>query len=565
MIQHDVVIVGSGIAGMRCALEIKRQAPRTDVALVSKLYPLRSPSVVERTGIAAALGNVHESLDGTITPSRGQRDLADSIEAHIADTLSFGGGLGNREAVAALCEAAPSAIIELELMGTPFSRTSEGRIAQTMGAGHSKPRLAYAADRTGHAILHTLYGELVRYGIKVYPEQFLLQLVVADGDACGVAVLDIRSGDVALINSKITVFATGTYGRVFGVTSDTQSSTGDGLVAAARAGVALHDLGNVQFHPLGLHGTGFVLDERLLHDGAYLLNTTEQRFMANYSPALGERAHPAAVLSAITGEIAAGRGAGVAKDHVWLDVRHLPAQHVREHVPHLIEFAHDYLGLNPFDDLIPVQPTAQHTLGGIPTDLDGRVAGLANFYAVGACATNGAHGTAALPGNMLAAAVVFGRRTGGVIADHLNAGDLLYGDLPNGALAQAEAEIARLLSRKGDGRVAGLREELLHSTSHSNGARNDTALQQQHIGLVHELRGRFARVALQDKGRRFNTELVEALELDRLLEVSSAVAQAKVGIPTAAPAFSPPVVVPSAPSAPAITQPITAPPAPPVS
>jgi succinate dehydrogenase/fumarate reductase flavoprotein subunit len=526
VIQHDVVVVGSGIAGMRCALEIKRRSASTDVVLVSKLYPVRSPSVIERTGIAAALGNVVEGANGTLQAARDSRPSADSIEAHIADTLAFGGEAGNRAAVAALCEAAPQAVIELELMGTPFSRTKEGRIAQTVGAGHSKPRLAYAADRTGHAILHTLYGELVRYGIKIYPECYMLGLLTDGGRAVGISTLDIRSGTVEAIGAKVTVFATGSYGRAFDVTADAQSSTGDGLAAAARAGVTLKDMGKVQFHPLGLGGTGFVINERLLSDGAYLLNAAEQRFMSSYSPALAERAHPAAVSEAIASEIAAGRGAGAAKSHVWLDVRHLPAQHIREHVPHLIEFARDYLGLNPFEELIPVQPTAQHALGGIPTDLDGRVEGLENFYAVGACATNGVHGNAALPGNMLAAAVVFGRRAGEAIASTLR--DVSHGALPASAEQDAEAEVSQLLERKGSGRAALLREELISAAGHHNGAPTAAAAGQQHLGLVRELHGRFEQVELDDKNRRFNTDLVEALELSRLLEVSSLVAQASV-------------------------------------
>ncbi|HYF63530.1 MAG TPA: FAD-binding protein, partial [Herpetosiphonaceae bacterium] len=380
------------------------------------------------------------------------------------------------------------------------------------------------ADRTGHAILHTLYGELVRYGIKVYPEFFMLSLLTDGGRAVGVSALDIRSGAVETFGAKVTVFATGSYGRAFDVTADAQSSTGDGLAAAARAGVALKDMGKVQFHPLGLGGTGFVINERLLADGAYLLNAAEQRFMATYSPALAERAHPGAVSEAIASEIAAGRGAGAAKDHVWLDVRHLPAQHIREHVPHLIEFANDYLGLNPFEQLIPVRPTAQHTLGGIPTDLDGRVEGLENFYAVGACATNGVHGNAALPGNMLAAAVVFGRRAGEAIASTLR--DVSHGAIPAEAAQDAENEVSLLLAGKGSGRAAALREELFGAASHHNGAPLAAAASQQHLGRVRELQARFEQIGLDDKNRRFNTDLVEALELRRLLEVSGLVAQA---------------------------------------
>jgi len=526
VIQHDVVIVGSGIAGMRCALEIKRQAPAADVALVSKLYPLRSSSVIERGGVAAALGNVLQAAQGIIAPARQQRSTADSVESHMGDTLAYGGGTGDAAAVAALCSEAPQLVYELEHMGAPFNRTVEGRIAQTSGAGHSNPRLAYAADRTGHAILHTLYGELVRYGIKVYPEWFLLSLLVEDGSARGITALDIRSGAVEVFNAKVTVFATGSYGRMFGVTSDAQSSTGDGLAAASRAGIALKGLDQVQFHPLGLADLGFVISERTLLDGGYLLNDAEERFMASYAPDLAERAPLAAVSQAIASEIAAGRGAGEAKNHVWLDVRHLPAQHVRDQFPHLIEFAQDYLGLNPFDELIPVQPTAHVTLGGIPTDVNGRVAEVRRFYAVGACANNGVHGSAPLPGNELAAALVFGRRAGAAIAKQL--GEKSFLSVPAAALDAAKAAIKALLSQKGDLRAATVREQLLSSMSASNGVQRHYDTLTEQIGRVRDLCNDFARTALQDHGSLFNTELVEALEVANLLEISELAASGAV-------------------------------------
>ncbi|MBA3470547.1 MAG: FAD-binding protein [Herpetosiphonaceae bacterium] len=525
MIQHDVVIVGSGIAGMRCALEIKRQAPEADVALVSKLYPVRSPSVIERGGVAAALGNVLQAAQGIIAPSRQHRSTADSVESHMGDTLAYGGGTGDAAAVAALCGEAPQVVYELEHMGAPFSRTVEGRIAQVAGAGHSNPRLAYAADRTGHAILHTLYGELVRYGIKIYPEWFLLSLLVEEGAARGITALDIRSGEVEVFNAKITVFATGSYGRIFGITSDAQSSTGDGLAAASRAGIALKGLDQVGFHPLGLADLGFVISERALLDGGYLLNSAEERFMGGYS-ALAERAPLADVSRAIASEIAAGRGVGAGKDHVWLDVRHLPAQHVREHFPHLIEFAQDYLGLDPFDALIPVQPTAHATLGGIPTDVNGRVADVRRFYAVGACANNGVHGAAPLPGNELAAALVFGRRAGAAIAKQL--GEKSFLSVPAEALATAKTTIKALLNQKGTGRAATVREQLLSSMSASNGVQRHYDALTEQIGRVRVLRNDFAGTALQDKGTLFNTELVEALEVANMLEISEVAASAAV-------------------------------------
>ncbi len=525
MIQHDVLIVGSGIAGMRCALEIKRQQPTADVALVTKLYPTRAPSVIEREGIAAALGNVRFDETGALVPSRGDRTF-DSPAQHAADTLKYAEGLADPAAVQLLCEQAPKAVYELEHMGTPFSRTAEGRIAQRAGWGHTQPRVAYAADRTGHAITHTLYGELIRFGIKVYPEWYVLSLAHSANRAQGVVALDIRSGETVAFQAKATVLATGSYGRIFGRTNDTQSSTGDGLALAYRAGLPLQDVELVQFHPLGLYSTGFVISERILLDGAHLLNGKRERVLKRYAKEL-ELAPLAVISAAIEHAIAAGDGAGEHKDHVWLDVRHLPANHLREHYPHLLEYAADYLGINPLEQLVPVLPTAAATLGGIPTNLDGAVLDaqqqpVAGLYAVGACASNGVNGANLLPGNALLSAVVFGRRTGAAIAAQLKAAPA-HGDFPADALQQALAEVEALLHQQGDMRAGAVRERLLATMSAACGPLRQSELLTQHLGSLHELRAEFNRIALDDKGHVYNAELVEALELSRMLDWGEAI------------------------------------------
>ena len=366
MIQHDVVIVGSGIAGMRCALEIKRKAPSADVALVTKLYPVRAPAVIERDGIAAALGNVMFA-DGVLVPSQRGDAHVDTPALHAADTLTYAEGLSHPDVVEFLCQEAPSAVYELEHMGVPFNRTTTGHIDQHHAWGHTKPRVAFVGDRTGHAIVHTLYGELVRFGIKVYPERFALRLMMAADRAQGVVALDIRSGAIEVFAAPITVLATGSYGRVFGRTTATQSSTGDGLALAYMAGLPLQNIELVQFHPLGLYPHGFAISERVLLDGAYLLNGQRERLMTRYAAKELEQASLTQISAAIEHEIAAGRGAGPLKDHVWLDVRHIPASFVRERYPHLLEWAADYLGINPLEALVPVRPTVGATLGGIPT------------------------------------------------------------------------------------------------------------------------------------------------------------------------------------------------------
>ncbi|XSG75187.1 FAD-binding protein [Herpetosiphon llansteffanensis] len=493
MIQHDVIVVGSGIAGMRCALEIKRSAPQANVAIVTKQYPVRAASVVERTGIAAALGN----------------SSADSVEAHISDTLAYGKS-NNAAAVKTLCELAPAAVYELEHMGLPFSRLKSGRIAQQPAYGHSQPRLANAGDQTGHAIVTTLYGEIVRFGIQVYPEQFMLGLVVDGKNVRGVSVLDIRSSEINIINAKVTVLATGSYGQLYANSADSYASTGDGHAAALRAGINLTGMDLVTFHPLGVANTGLIINERVLADGAHLLNAAEKRFT-------NELASLDVVAAAINAEIAAGNGVD---GHVWLDVRHLPTSQIRERYPHVLDYAEDFAGVNPKHDLIPVKPTQQATLGGLSTDLNGSVAGFEGLYAVGACANNGVHGEQALPGNELAAAVVFAKLAGAAIVAKL--GSAVHGNVPSYATSNASDEVEGLLGQKGAHKLGLVRKNLRHAFS------SQSASNEQQVGFVHSLRDQFGQIGLHDKNRRFNTELLEALELDRLLDVADAVAKASV-------------------------------------
>ena len=506
MIQHDVVIIGSGIAGMRCALEIKRQMPSANVAIVTKQYPTRAPSVMDRNGIAAVLHNQDQ----------------DRIELHANDTVIYGGGANNRDAVQILCENAPSAVYELEHMGLVFNRTRSGHLAQRKGYGHARARLAYSGDQTGHAIVHTLYGELVRFGIKIYPEFYMISLAVDGRSVRGVAMMDMRTSEVHVVNAKATVLATGSYGRIFATTSDANSSTGDGHAAALRAGVKLSNMDRVMFHPLGLAVNGLVLSEHLLHDGATLLNGKEQRFT-------DERGALSQICRDIEAEIVKGNGAGAKKDHVWLDLRDMPAQHIREFHPSVIEYARNYYGIDVFRDMIPVKPTVAATLGGIPTDINGQVTGFEGLFAVGACADNGIHGERALSGNDLASAVVFGKRTGGFIVSWLGQAAHDYKPVPDYVLSSASDEVNMLLNQKGDGKLADLRQALWGSVSKNNGLTQDVDLVQQHVGMMRETRNRFDNVALQDKSRRFNLELVDALELDRMVDVAGEVAKARIG------------------------------------
>ncbi|HEY1013467.1 MAG TPA: succinate dehydrogenase flavoprotein subunit [Herpetosiphonaceae bacterium] len=528
MIQHDVVIVGSGLAGMRCAIEIKRKAPATDLAIVSKVYPTRSHSGAAQGGIAASLGNVMYDGEKNLVASKGRNAEADSWETHMYDTVKGSDFLGDQDAIALLCQDAVPTLYELEHMGVPFSRTSDGRIAQRPFGGHTNPRACYAADRTGHAILHTLYGEIVRYGIKVYPEWYMLGLVVEDNVCRGVTVLDIRTGELEVVNSKVTMFGTGGYGRAFKITSNAYSSTGDGITAAYRAGLPLEDMEFVQFHPTGLYQHGILMSEGARGEGGYLLNGNGERFMQRYAPGRMELAPRDLVSRSIYEEIEAGRGAGPNKDYVLLDLRHLGAKKLNEKLPQITELARDYLGIDPLDEPVPIQPTAHYSMGGIPTDVNGRVLAGENkvvrgFYAAGECACVSVHGANRLGTNSLLEATVFGRRTGAAIADFLNSEKPELLPASAGALDAARAEVSGLLGQTGAENAADIRAELQATMMGNAGVFREAGKLAQQVGIIHDLRERFSRVALDDKGKRFNTELIEALELSHKLEFSETI------------------------------------------
>ncbi len=511
LLTHDVVIVGSGVAGMRAAVELRRKLPTASIALVTKLYPSRANSVLSQDGLAAALGN--GTADGG----------TDDWLTHMYDTVRMGQFAGDQDAQELLCREAAGAIYELEHMGVPFTRRADGRLAQRAADGHSAPRVAYAGDRTGHHVVQTLYGELVRYNVTVYPEWYVLDLVLDGGRCQGVTALDIRSGEVHGLAAKATLLAAGGYGRVFSVTSQSQSSTGDVLALAYRAGLPLQNMDRVAWAPLGLAKHGIVIDDAVLADGALLVNALNARFMERQGAA--ERSGRRAVTEAIGAETAGGRGVGSRGDQVYLDLRQLDPDLL---APRLHEATEQYLGLNPSRDLIPVQPTADYTLGGLATELDGRVVSggqpVGGLYAAGQCASGTMHGAAVLPGNTLLAAVVFGAHVGGAISAAVGGQrGKTAPTLAAGAVEGAEAEVKALLARRGREHAADLRRDLQSAMYRNLGPARTTNSLEQQVGITQELRERFAQVGIDDRSRRFNTELVELLELSRMLEVSEAV------------------------------------------
>ena len=527
MIAHDVIIVGSGLAGMRCAVEIRRKAPQADIAIVTKVYPTRSHSGAAQGGIAAALGNVRYD-ENMIPVSAPENTPADDWLAHMYDTVKGADFIGDQDAIEVLCREAPPTIYELEHMGVPFSRLPDGRIAQRPFGGHSNPRACYAADRTGHALLHTLYGELVRYNVKVYPEWYMLGVVIDDNVCRGITVMNIRTGEIDAINAKATMFGTGGYGRAFKITSNAFSSTGDGITAAYRAGVPLEDMEFVQFHPTGLYAHGILLSEGARGEGGYLLNGQNERFMARYAPGRMELAPRDVVSRSIYTEIEAGRGAGPNGDYVLLDLRHLGKKKLDEKLPQITELARDYLGVDPVTDPVPIQPTAHYSMGGIPIDNDGRViAGehqvVRGFYAAGECACVSVHGANRLGTNSLLEATVYGRRAGQTIADFVNHDRPDFAPMPAYALQEAEDEVVELMSRSGRERAADIRDELQATMFMNSGVFRTPDKLERQLGLIQDLRERFNRIGVDDKSRRYNTELIELLELSHLLEFSECI------------------------------------------
>lgn len=530
MIRHDVLIVGCGVAGMRAAIELRRRAPQADIAIVSKLYPVRAPSVTVHDGLAAALGDVRDHAAGQSVPEMDPA-LTDGWQTHLADTLRAAAGLADPDLAALICQAAPATVFELEHWGMPFARRPDGRLAQRAAPGHTQPRLAYADEQSGQQVVQTLYGELLRHRVRVYTEWFALSLVLTDGVCHGIVALDLHSGQLAAMQAGVTLLATGGYGALFQLTSQGQRATGDGLAAAYRAGLPLQDLEFVQWHALGLYGHGAALGDTPLAAGGYLLNGLGERFLQRYTPAL-ERAPQPVILRAIAAEIEAGRGAGAAADGMLLDLRHLDEAALRR-LPRVLELARDLQGLDPRDEPLPVQPTAEVTLGGLPVDADGRVldvqaAGpqtISGLFAAGACAA-GLHGAWCLPGHGLLTALVSGQRAGAAIAAQLHAqarqGSALP-PLPATALEQARAEVEALLTSQGSERVAAIRRDLRLSMQQHVGPLRQAAELTRQLGVLNELRERFSRIGLDDRSRRFNTELIEALELARLLDLSHAV------------------------------------------
>src|SRR5438094_8351127 len=430
---HDLLIVGAGLAGMRAALA----APsHLDVALLSKVHPVRSHSVAAQGGINAALGE------------------NDSWEAHAFDTTKGGLYLGDQDAIEAMCREAPGDILDLERMGVIFSRDERGRIAQRPFGGAGFPRTCYAADRTGHAILHAMYEQLLKRQAFVYEEWYVTSLIVEDGVCRGVVAWDLIHGGLHMIGAKAVILATGGSGRVFLTSTNAVINTGDGMALAYRAGAPLADMEFVQFHPTTLKGTGILITEGARGEGAYLLNTLGERFMKTYAPQQMELATRSTVSLAIGQEILEGRGV---EGCVLLDLRHLGRQRILERLPQIRELAIEFAGVDPIESPIPVRPGAHYQMGGVKTNQWGETE-LPGLYAAGECACVSVHGANRLGGNSLLETVVFGRRAGKRAAEYAD------GKVPravsDATLRTEEARIRTFMKNEGPERAWEIQEEL---------------------------------------------------------------------------------------------------------
>jgi succinate dehydrogenase / fumarate reductase, flavoprotein subunit len=509
--KYDVVIVGAGGAGMRAALE---SGKRVRTAVLTKLYPTRSHTGAAQGGMCAALANVEE----------------DNWEWHTFDTIKGGDYLVDQDAAEVMCREAVDAVLDLEKMGLPFNRTPEGRIDQRRFGGHTRNhgeaavrRSCFAADRTGHMILQTLYQNCIKEGIEFYNEFYVLDLIMQDGVTAGVVAFELATGDIHVFQAKSVIFATGGFGKVFKTTSNAHTLTGDGMGITWRAGLPLEDMEFYQFHPTGLAGLGVLLTEGARGEGGILRNATGERFMERVAPTIKDLAPRDMVARAMVQEVREGRGAGPNKDYVYLDLTHLPAEQIEAKLPDITEFSRTYLGVDPVKELVPVFPTAHYAMGGIPTDVETRVLrnntdAVPGLYAAGEVACVSVHGANRLGTNSLLDINVFGRRAGIAAAEYSSTVD--FTELPAGAESATIEMLSRMTNATGTERVAVIRREMQETMDLNAQVYRTEETLKTALADVQGLKERYKNVAIQDKGKRYNTDLLEAIELGFLLDLA---------------------------------------------
>ncbi|MFF3498776.1 succinate dehydrogenase flavoprotein subunit [Streptomyces sp. NPDC003247] len=517
--KYDTVIVGAGGAGMRAAIESTK---RSRTAVLTKLYPTRSHTGAAQGGMAAALANVEE----------------DNWEWHTFDTVKGGDYLVDQDAAEILAKEAIDSVLDLEKMGLPFNRTPNGTIDQRRFGGHSRNhgeapvrRSCYAADRTGHMILQTLYQNCVKEGVEFFNEFYVLDQLITEVDgvkrSAGVVAYELATGEIHVFQAKAVIYASGGCGKFFKVTSNAHTLTGDGQAAVYRRGLPLEDMEFFQFHPTGIWRMGILLTEGARGEGGILRNKDGERFMEKYAPVMKDLASRDVVSRSIYTEIREGRGCGPEGDHVYLDLTHLPPEQLDAKLPDITEFARTYLGIEPYTDPIPIQPTAHYAMGGIPTNVEGEVLSdnttvVPGLYAAGEVACVSVHGANRLGTNSLLDINVFGRRAGIAAAEYSQKADFV--ELPENPESLVVEQIERLRSSTGNERVAELRRELQETMDANVMVFRTEQTIKTAVEKIAELRERYRNVSIQDKGKRFNTDLLEAIELGNLLDLAEVMA-----------------------------------------
>ena len=508
---HDVLIVGAGGAGMRAAIEAGGEA---SVAVISKLFPTRSHTGAAQGGMAAALANVEE----------------DSWEWHTFDTVKGGDYLVDQDAAEILAKESVQAVIDLENMGLPFNRTPDGKIDQRRFGGHTRDhgkapvrRSCYAADRTGHMILQTLYQTCVKLGIEFYNEFYVLDLVMNEGKPAGVVAYELATGEIHVFAGKSIVFATGGFGKIYKTTSNAHTLTGDGVAIAFRRGIPLEDMEFYQFHPTGLAGLGILLSEAARGEGGILRNASGERFMERYAPTIKDLAPRDMVARAMANEVREGRGAGPNKDYVLLDLTHLEPAVIDAKLPDITEFARTYLGVEPYTEPVPVFPTAHYAMGGIPTNIKAEVLSdndtvIPGLYAAGECACVSVHGANRLGTNSLLDINVFGKRAGKYSVEYAKSAKQV--PMPEDAAKDVLDLLQKVRNSKGKEKVAQLRKELQETMDKNAQVFRTEETLNEALAKIAELRKRYEKISVQDQGKRFNTDLLEAVELGFLLDLA---------------------------------------------
>jgi succinate dehydrogenase / fumarate reductase flavoprotein subunit len=531
VIEHDILVVGAGLAGTWGALAAATRGVR-DIGVLSKVHPLRSHSGAAQGGIAAALSNVRpvpgSPAGGPLEPAPPNAEPPDSWELHLFDTIKGSDWLGDQDSMEILVREAPDIVYAYEHMGCVFSRLPDGRIAQRRFGGHSAPRANYAADWTGHVLLHTIHEQALRHGVHFYSEWYLVDLIVQDGVCRAVVALDIASGELHLIRAKAVLLATGGYGRAYKITSNAHANTGDGVAIAYRAGIPLMDMEFVQFHPTGLYRHGILMSEACRGEGGYLLNRDGERFMSRYAAGKMELAPRDLVSRSEQTEINEGRGIGPDGKGIHLDLRHLGRERILERLPQVRELAMDFVGVDPIDGLVPIQPTAHYSMGGIPTDNDGRVLAdgretpAVGLYAAGECACVSVHGANRLGTNSLLDASLFGRRAGMAMADFIQDGAQLAATSGD-PVAEVEARFRALFDNPGDESVSRIGDALKTTMTEDCGIYRDAPGLARARSAVRSLQQTFSRARVRDRSHTFNTDLLGALETGHLLDFSEVI------------------------------------------